>query len=188
MKKLIITAHPHAKGFTHAIAKAYKKGSEKSKHKVEILDLYKRKPAERFLSFKKEGHVGDLPESKDGQKRIKAANEIVLIFPVWWYDAPAILKNFFDYTLINGFAMKFQKTGAPIGLLKDKTVRIFCTSFAPSFPYYLRIMPLIGVWKARLGLCGMKIKNFTIFGRINKKTEEDKKQLLKKVEEMGAEK
>ena len=46
--------------------------------------------------------------------KIKEADEIVFCFPVWWGDAPAILKNWLDYNFTSGFAFKYD----PIGVIK----------------------------------------------------------------------
>lgn len=55
------------------------------------------------------------------------ADELVFVFPIWWGDAPAILKNFIDCNFHSGFAFRYEN-GRPIGLLKGKSARIIATS------------------------------------------------------------
>jgi len=33
------------------------------------------------------------------QEQITWADELVFVYPIWWYDAPAILKNWFDVNM-----------------------------------------------------------------------------------------
>jgi NAD(P)H dehydrogenase (quinone) len=44
------------------------------------------------------------PEIQREQKRVRAADLLVLQFPLWWGSVPAILKGWFDRVLAYGFA------------------------------------------------------------------------------------
>lgn len=72
------------------------------------------------------------------QQLIKEATDIVFIFPVWWFRAPAILEGFIDKTFTPKFAYRFKplfgKYGLPVPLLKEKTVTAFVTHGAPALP------------------------------------------------------
>lgn len=62
------------------------------------------------------------------QDKISRADEIVFIFPTWWVNVPAILKNFFDNIFTSGFAYRYNKGSMfPEKLLTGKTVRVFTT-------------------------------------------------------------
>jgi putative NADPH-quinone reductase len=71
--------------------------------------------------------MGQDPVTKAIQEKILAANELVFIFPIWWGDAPAILKNFIDCNFHSGFAFRYEN-GKSVGLLKGKSARIIATS------------------------------------------------------------
>jgi putative NADPH-quinone reductase len=43
------------------------------------------------------------------QAKIRAADELVFVFPVWHVNVPAILKNFFDNVFTGGFAYQYTK-------------------------------------------------------------------------------
>jgi NAD(P)H dehydrogenase (quinone) len=43
------------------------------------------------------------------QEKILWADEIVLVFPIWWGDMPAIMKNWMDCNFMSGFAFKYEK-------------------------------------------------------------------------------
>ena len=116
MEKLIITAHPSSKGFTHKIAKTYFEESKEQGHNIEIVDLYNKKYELDFLRFENKKEIKVSNTAKILQKKIAKAKEIVFVFPTWWGDGPAILKNFLDNTLTSGFAFEYED-GKPTKLL-----------------------------------------------------------------------
>lgn len=110
MHSLIITAHPSSKGFTHAIASAYKATREQKGHTVEILDLYKTEFQLNFLQYEDKSELKNTsPAQQALQEKITAADELVFVFPIWWIGMPAILKNFFDVVFSSGFAYRYMK-------------------------------------------------------------------------------
>lgn len=167
MEKLIITAHPSSKGFTHKIAESYIKGLKEKNLSYELLDLYKGE-RQNFFYFEnvKELPVDDLRDLY--QKKIKEAKEIIFIFPVWWGTCPAIMKNFFDNNFTSGFAYLGSEDGVK-GLLEGKTARIFMTCDGPGILYNLPLSPTKITWKYfMLGFCGIKVRSFIVFGRMFK--------------------
>jgi len=99
MHKLIITAHPNPDGFTHHIAKRFSAVSKKNGHKVRILDLYDDSLRQEFLTLNKKNHPIESKHLIFMQKQITWADQLVFVYPIWWYDAPAILKNWFDVNM-----------------------------------------------------------------------------------------
>jgi NAD(P)H dehydrogenase (quinone) len=182
MNKLIITAHPSRAGFTHRIAEKITSLSRAKWMTVEILDLYNTDLEQDFLRFEDPKKMGEDPVTKKIQEKILAADELVFIFPIWWWDAPAIMKNFIDSNFHTGFAFRYEN-GKPIGLLKGKTARIVTTSGGPAFFYKLFLHIQI-LWNLnRIGFCGIKQKSFTVFGKMeDPKT--DKEAYLKAVEKL----
>lgn len=134
--ELIIYAHPDPKSFNYAVLQSVKKSIEERKAVAEIIDLYaigynpvltleelKGAPTEETLAL---------------QKKVKAAEKIIFIFPVWWFRAPAILEGFCDKVFTPGFAYRFKRIignyGIPIPLLKEKKVVAFISHGAPALP------------------------------------------------------
>lgn len=67
-------------------------------------------------------HKGETPDQlvKDYQKKLSQSTELIFIFPVWWWDLPAILKGFIDKVMLRGFAfLEDKNTGALKGLLTN---------------------------------------------------------------------
>lgn len=121
MHKLIITAHPSTKGFTHTLANNLRELSIARGDTVEILDLYKTELKQDFLHFEDirtyQEEAKNDPTTLVLQKKIQEADELVFIFPVWWGDMPAIMKNFWDSNFLTGFAFKYEN-GKSVGLLR----------------------------------------------------------------------
>ena len=183
MKTLIITAHPSSKGFTHQIAKTYKKAKESLGVKVELMNLYDKKWKQDFLEFENMREITMDKTSQEIQKKIKESQEIIFVAPLWWTDVPAIMKNFIDINFSSGFAFKYDKKGKQHPLLKDKKARIFMTCDAPSWIYKILLSPTKMLWKIwRLGFCGIKLESFKLFGEKNKQSEEQLQKYLKEVE------
>ena len=162
MHSLIITAHPSSTGFTHRIARTYADARTAAGHTAEILNLYAPENREEFLSFESERDLKK--DQRDPyQQRIAAADEIVFVFPIWWYAEPAILKNFLDRHFTAGFAYQFTKTGLK-GLLKGKTARFFSTSGGPAWVYQWHLFPYASSFRRSIKGCGIRIASKTIFG------------------------
>lgn len=181
MKKiLIVTAHPSSQGFVHKIEKTYSRASKARGNTVEILDLYDMKNAQPFLKFETEN---EWPQEKlkDMQQKIAVADEIVLTFPVWWGDAPAILKNWFDCNITAEFAYKYTSKGVQ-KLLSGKTAKILTTADAPGFAYSFFLAPMRLNWtKMRLAFCGIKVTTFKVYGKMRKRNEQNRTKILEEV-------
>jgi NAD(P)H dehydrogenase (quinone) len=129
MKKLVIKAHPNRYGFTHKIADTFVLVSQKCGHELCVIDLYDPSLRQDFLLLDEhnkplvQNHVTQM------QELISWADELVFIYPVWWYDAPAIIKNWFDLNFSAGFAYKYKKGSLlPDQFLRGKSARFFVTT------------------------------------------------------------
>ncbi len=134
--KGIIIAHPWKESFNHAIfEKISRKLEDQNKNFISI-DLYEN-------DFSPALSVQELSKFKDGlpldlkvieyQAMLKQVSELIIIFPIWWYSMPAILKGFFDKVLLKNFAY----TESPRGLIGQLThiskVTIITTSEGPTW-------------------------------------------------------
>lgn len=91
---LIVVAHPGSKSFTHDWAGASADGARDAGHEVDLCDLYGERfdPVERFDGADVSEHVA----------RLKAADQVIFHFPLWWYGPPAIVKGWIDRVLVQG--------------------------------------------------------------------------------------
>ena len=188
MKKiLIINGHPDNESFNFALANAYKSGALASGAEVKEIIV-------RELNFDLNLAHGyrkrtDLePDLIDAQEKIKWAEHLVWIYPVWWGSLPAILKGFIDRTFLPGFA--FQKRENSVWwdkLLSNKTARIISTLDQPAWYYWLiyRQPSNNAMKKLTLEFCGIKPVKVTTIGPIRLSKDEFRKSWLKKIEELG---
>ena len=183
MKKLIITANPSSKGFTHKIADTLAKLSHHQWDDVEILDLYTTPLRQDFLTYEDKKEQPKDATTKKMQEKIMWADELVFVFPIWRGDAPAIMKNFLDCNFSAGFAFKYVEWWKAIWLLQGKSARIIATSGAPTF-FYKILLHIQWLWKMnRIAYCGIKQKSFTVFGNMDR-TKTDKNAYLKKIKDL----
>jgi NAD(P)H dehydrogenase (quinone) len=133
---LIIYAHPDETSFNAAILAQTILQLQTDGHAYTVIDLYKENYNPVLSKTEMKGEASDA--TKGYQQLIKEATDIIFIFPVWWFRAPAILEGFIDKTFTPKFAYKFKpligKYGLPMPLLKDKTVTTFVTHGAPALP------------------------------------------------------
>jgi len=177
MNTLIISAHPKKDGFVNRIAETYK-ANKKLNENIFHINLYETEFRQNYLEFEPQNQVGaELIREKIHQK-IFWADQIIIAHPVWWIGMPAVLKNFLDQNLTSGFAFKYVNH-KPVGLLKNKTAKIFVTADAP-WPFYLFEKILLCLtWRfGILGFCGIKIKQFKIFSPMRKLKESKKAKIL----------
>lgn len=185
MKTLIITAHPSKFGFTQRIAEQYAKGATERGSQVEILDLYASENKQNFLMFEDIKQMPIDPTVEKMQEKITENDELVFVFPIWWYGEPAIMKNFLDKNFSARFAYHYVD-GKPVGLLTGKTARVFVTADGPKIFHLLLGMPIRNVWwLARLRFCAVKMKSFTYFDKMREKDEENRKKMLERVYEIA---
>lgn len=182
MNKLIITANPSSKAFTHKIAEKFTELSKQKWDNIEILDLYKTDLKQDFLRFEDMSESWSDEITNKIQEKIVWADELVFIFPIWWWDTPAIMKNFIDCNFWAWFAFKYENWKS-VWLLKWKSARIITTSWAPSF-FYKFLLHIQVMWKLnRIGFCWINQKSFTVFWNIDS-SKTDKSKYLNEIEKL----
>ncbi|MGW6914743.1 NAD(P)H oxidoreductase [Kitasatospora sp. NPDC054939] len=105
---LLVVAHPRGDSLTAATARHARERLLAVGHTVDLLDLY----AEGFdprLGPEDEPDWTDRekeysPEVRAHMARIDAADGILVVFPVWWFGLPAVLKGWIDRVWNYGFA------------------------------------------------------------------------------------
>jgi putative NADPH-quinone reductase len=119
MRVLVVHAHPVETSYNRALFAAAVEALKEGGHEVDPLDLH----AENFeavMSLEERLAYHDVPENLTPAimpyvDRLRAAEGLVFIHPVWNYGYPAILKGFFDRIFVPG--VSFVLVG---GKEKDK--------------------------------------------------------------------
>ncbi|WP_194778333.1 NAD(P)H-dependent oxidoreductase [Pararhodonellum marinum] len=186
-KVVIINGHPNKDAFNFGLAEAYKKGSKNSGAEIKeitVADLN----FNPNLQFGYQKRTELEPDLLDAWEKIKWANHLVWVHPVWWGGLPAITKGFIDRLFLPGFAFQYRENSIWWDkLLRGKTAHIITTLDQSSWTYWL----LFGrgsvnqLKKSTLEFCGVKPVKVTYFGPIRKADPSRKEKWLKKTEDLG---
>jgi putative NADPH-quinone reductase len=188
MKKiLIINGHPDSESFNFGLSDAYKAGAQKSGAEVKEIRI-------RELSFNPNLQFGyrkrtELePDLLDAQEKIKWADHLVWVYPVWWGSVPALLKGFLDRVLLPGFAFHKRKNSLWWdGGLTGKTARIICTLDQPAWYYrWVYGRPSHNsMKKLTMHYTGVKKVRITTIGPIRLSKDKFREKWLQKVARLG---
>jgi NAD(P)H dehydrogenase (quinone) len=191
MKKiLVLNGHPNKDSFCQALSNAYHKGALTAGCQVDLLNLHELDFRVSFSgTYSSENQLPLEKDLKMAQEKIKWADHLVIVHPVWWGSVPALLKGFFDRVLLPGFAFKYHsKDPFWDKLLHGKTATILYTSDTPIWVYkWFFRAPSVNMLRNRvLGFCGVKTKSVVGFGAIRQSTPALREKYLRKTEQLGA--
>ena len=188
MNILIILGHPARKrqSLSEALANAYKEGAIESGHEVYLYKVADK----RFDPILHEGYGEEQaaePDIIEAQERIRRADHLVFVYPLWEYMIPALLKGFLERTFTRGFAYLERDSQKKGKLLAGKSARLIQTSGMPAFIYRFWYRAH-GAKALRdvLGFCGIRPARATYFGMIEAADDARRKQWLSKVRLLGS--
>ncbi len=114
MRIHVLYAHPSPTSFVAALHERVMKALKKGGHEVDDLDLY----AERFDPVLSREMLSDYidverntAEVAEYVARLRAADALVLVFPVWFDGLPAILQGYFQRVFLPGVATVIDERG-----------------------------------------------------------------------------
>ena len=151
-KILVVLAHPNIESSlgNRTIVEKFK-----SLHpEAEIDELYKLYPDFRI-------------DVKREQQKLLKADYIILQFPLYWYNAPALLRQWFESVLEHGFA--YGSTGKA---LKGKKLILSITTGSPYDAYRVggvqnfSIEDLTKGFRQLANLCSMEWEGFIVTGNL----------------------
>lgn len=129
MHALIVVAHPERTSLTQAIAARLAQGISRldTGHTHEIADLAAeafdpRETAEDLAVLR---HNAPRPaDVLREQARIDRADALLLVFPVYWWGMPALLKGWIDRVFTNGWAYDVKPEGGLLKLMRGRQVHL----------------------------------------------------------------
>lgn len=184
---LIINGHPDKESFNHALSEAYIKGGNKTDSiltQINITEL-EFNPNLKYGYRKRMELEPDLVNAID---KIKKADHIVWIFPMWWYGYPALMKGFIDRTFLPGIAFKaIEGKPLPEKLLKGKSARLIITADTPQwYDFLIMKRPAINQFKkGTLQFCGINPVKVTYISTIKNSSSDFRKKWLEKITLLG---
>ena len=136
----IIFVHPWLGSFNKAILDTVIKKLQAQNKTYQLIDLNKDNfdPVlrESDLILYSQGKSSD-PLVGKYQEMLKNTTKLIFIFPIWWYDVPAILKGFIDKVMLKGFAYEESATGLRGKLHHINQTTVISTSESPT--WYLKL-------------------------------------------------
>lgn len=107
MHALIVTAHPLPGSLTHAVAHRLADGVRDAGHSAEFADLAREGFDPRFTEADIARFQRLAPAPADvlaEQARIDRADALALVYPVYWWSMPGLLKGWIDRVFSQGWA------------------------------------------------------------------------------------
>ena len=190
MHILLIQGHPDAGAhhFGHALADAYAAGAEAAGHAVERIEV----AALDFPLLRSQDdwlHGALPPALAPAQDAIRRARHLVLFFPLWLGDMPALLKGFLEQVARPGFAFR---TDAPNPFaaknLGGRSARLVVTMGMPSlvYRYWFRAHSVKSLERNILGFVGIAPVHETLVGGVDTLDGTARSRWLAQLERLGA--
>jgi putative NADPH-quinone reductase len=186
---LIIQGHPDPKGghLGQALAQAYAEGAAEAGHGLRRLEVAQLDfPLLRSAQEFEQGAVP--PALKPAQDDIDWAQHLVVFFPLWMGDMPALLKAFLEQVARPGFAFRddgnggFGKKG-----LTGRSARVVVTMGMPAlvYRYFFRAHSVKSLERNVLGFVGIAPVHETLIGMVDHMPAKDVQRWLAKLRELG---
>jgi putative NADPH-quinone reductase len=187
---LLIQGHPDPAGrhFGHALADAYAEGAAAAGHamrrvEVALLDF-------PLLRTQHEWQHGSVPPAlAPAQQDILWAEHLVLFFPLWLGDMPALMKGFLEQVARPGFAFKDLDSN-PLGqkALTGRSARVVVTMGMPAlvYRYYFRAHSVKSLERNILGFVGIAPVNETLIGMVGDADSQPRGRWLTRLRAMGS--
>ena len=188
---LILQGHPDAGAghLCHALADSYAQGAQEAGHDVRRIDIGTLDFP--LLRSQKQWEAGALPPAlQPAQEDIRWASHVVIVFPLWLGDMPALVKGFLEQVLRPGFAFRYKEGGTawPEKGLRGRTARVIVTMGMPTLVYrwMFRAHSVKSLERNILGFVGIAPVHETLVGGLGGLGEEGARKLLARVRRLGA--
>jgi len=138
MKKiLIINGHPNKSSYCSGLVQAYKQGVSATGAEIAEISIGELKFNPNLQSgYQQRTELED--DLVVAWNKIKWADHLVWVHPVWWGGLPAITKGFIDRVFLPGFAFRYRENSVWWDkLLTGKTASIITTLDQPGWYYRL---------------------------------------------------
>lgn len=167
---LLIQGHPDPAGgrLCHALAEAYAQGALEAGHAVRRTEVAQLDVP--LLRSQAEWEHGAVPPAlAPAQQDLTWAQHLVLVFPLWMGDMPALLKAFIEQVARPGLAGGARADGSlPPKALRGRSARIVVTMGMPALVYrwYFRAHSVKSLERNILGILGVAPVQETLIGGV----------------------
>ncbi|HCB12414.1 MAG TPA: flavodoxin family protein [Gammaproteobacteria bacterium] len=190
MNVLIIYAHPNLHSFNRAILEVVEATLHERGHTTQVHDLYQMQFRcildDEDLLRNWRGVLSD--DVQREQEAVRWAQGLVLIYPIWWFGPPAILKGWIDRVFTRKFAFDINASGMQ-GLLTHERALILNTLGGDEAIYQkerwheLLVRPIA---EGVLGACGVRNVGYQAFYQVLSVSRTERQAMLDKVRTLAA--
>ncbi|MEJ2377606.1 MAG: NAD(P)H-dependent oxidoreductase [Pseudolabrys sp.] len=186
-KIMIVVGHPQADSYCAALGEAYRRGAEEGGHDATLFVLGEMS----FDAILREGYRREQvlePDLETARQALKASNHLVLVFPLWCGDMPAILKGFIERILQPDLlTIQAAGGGASWKVLAGKSARVIMTMGMPGWFYrwYYGAHALKLLRRNILHFAGVHPVRSTIHGMIEAVSDGTRQEWLREAEALG---
>lgn len=188
---LILQGHPDTatRHLCHALADSYAEGAQEAGHEVRRVELAALDLP--LLRSQKEWESGELPPAlQPVQEDIRWSSHIVIVFPLWLGDMPALLKGFLEQVMRPGFAFRYKESGTAWTEkgLQGRSARVIVTMGMPALVYrwVFRAHSVKSLERNILGFVGIAPVHETLVGGVGQLAEEGARKWLARTRSLGA--
>ncbi|MGC9479377.1 NAD(P)H-dependent oxidoreductase [Streptomyces sp. WG4] len=136
MHALLVTANPDCRSLTHHVLGRLEAALQPVS--VEIADLAQERFDPRFTPADRRAYHdgGNYPADVMAEhRRLERATDLVLVFPVYWWSMPALLKGWIDRVFVNGWAFEHSPASGLRPKLQNLTTHLLPIAGADSGAY-----------------------------------------------------
>ena len=171
---VLIQGHPDCRRphLCHALAQAYVDGARAAGHEVEIVEPA-RLNFPMLTSPAEWTHGSPPPQLAEAQEAILRADHLVLVYPLWMGDMPALLKSFIEQIARPGFGFQRpSRTMFRARLLGGRSARVVVSMGmpAPVFRWGYGGHSIKVLRRNVFGRAGLRPLRTTLVGRANELT------------------
>ena len=184
---LIINGHPDKQSYNYALSEAYLKGASKTNSILPQINIA-HLDFNPNLAFGYRKRIELEPDLLEAVEKIKKADHIVWVFPIWWYGYPALMKGFIDRTFLPGITFETIKGKViPKKLLKGKTARIILTYCIPLLydSLFMKSPAINQFKKGTLEFCGISPIKVAYISPIKNSSVDYREKWLEKITLLG---
>ena len=198
MNTLVVLAHPESQSFCAELARRAVLRM-RSEGEVRFLDLYMEdfdpviRPAhfpgraspkrfEPMVEQARQAAIGEVTaDIAEHQAALEWSDRLLLVFPLWWWSMPAILKGWIDRVFSTDFAYGAKDLGGRVGMV-CATAETKADRFTPTDGSN----PLHHIERGILKFCGFNVAPSFVAAEIYDLSDTDRQRLLDDFEQWVA--
>jgi NAD(P)H dehydrogenase (quinone) len=187
-KIMLVLGHPQRQNtFCEALSDAYAEGARAAGHEVSLFVL----AGMDFDPILREGYHQEQPLEPDLKKAyaaLVACDHVVMVFPLWCGDMPALLKGFIERLLQPDLVRRWNTVNAmDWHIFENKTARIVMTMMMPVsiYRWWYGGHALKLLKRNILQFIGIAPVRHTLYGMVSTSKPEQRDRWLAEMRELG---